>query len=218
LASSFQRRQPRSVSITLAPTNPPRTFASTKFRRAFPAKPCTSGANGHHHGVSLVELYAVMGSVMRIRRRLRHLPQLWRVTPATPLQLRRALPSPSFLTSRRWAHHRVRLVNLILFCRSRAHLEVVPIESISPHLSLFCCSHHDRAAVHRPCRLRFRPSPPLPAAGEDLHEFPFIFSLSFAPRPSPSPPPPSATRTPGAPRASPVPTRMEVEKIRSFFD
>jgi hypothetical protein len=33
LASSFQRRQPRSVSITLAPTNPHRTFASTKFRR-----------------------------------------------------------------------------------------------------------------------------------------------------------------------------------------
>jgi hypothetical protein len=33
LASSFQRRQPRSVSISLAPTKPRRTFASTKFRR-----------------------------------------------------------------------------------------------------------------------------------------------------------------------------------------
>jgi hypothetical protein len=33
LASSFQRRQHCSVSITLAPTNPRRTFASTKFRR-----------------------------------------------------------------------------------------------------------------------------------------------------------------------------------------
>jgi hypothetical protein len=32
-ASSFQRRQSRSVSITLAPTNPHWTFASTKFRR-----------------------------------------------------------------------------------------------------------------------------------------------------------------------------------------
>jgi hypothetical protein len=195
LTSSFQRRQPRSVSTTLAPTNPRRTFSSTKFRRAFPAKPCTSGANGHHPGVSLVELYAVMGSVTRIWRQLRHLHQLWRVTPATPLQLRRALPSPSFLTSQRWAHHRVRLVNLVPFWRSHARLEVVPIESLSPFLSLFGCSHYDRAAVRRPCRLRFRPSPPLPASGEDLHEFPFIFSLSFAPRPSPRPPPPPATRT-----------------------
>jgi hypothetical protein len=28
-------------------------------------------------------------------------------------------------------------------------LEVVPIESLSPFLSLFCCSHYDRAAVRR---------------------------------------------------------------------
>jgi hypothetical protein len=33
LASSFQRRQPHPVSITLAPTNSRRTFASTKFLR-----------------------------------------------------------------------------------------------------------------------------------------------------------------------------------------
>jgi hypothetical protein len=46
------------------------------FRQAFPAKPCTSGAKGHHPGVSLIDLYAVMGLVTRIRRRLRHLPQL----------------------------------------------------------------------------------------------------------------------------------------------
>jgi hypothetical protein len=61
LASSFQCRQPRSISITLAPTNPRRTFAYTKFRWAFPVKLCTSGANGQHPGVSLVELYIVMG-------------------------------------------------------------------------------------------------------------------------------------------------------------
>jgi hypothetical protein len=40
LASSFQRRQPHPVSITLDPTNPHRTFASTKFRR-------TSGETEH---------------------------------------------------------------------------------------------------------------------------------------------------------------------------
>jgi hypothetical protein len=34
---------------------------------------------GHHHRVSLVELYAMMGSVTRIRCRLRHLPQLRRL-------------------------------------------------------------------------------------------------------------------------------------------
>jgi hypothetical protein len=55
-ASSFQRRQPRSVSMTLAPTNPHRTFASTKFQR-------TSGDE----------------EVMRIRRRLRWLPRLRRL-------------------------------------------------------------------------------------------------------------------------------------------
>jgi hypothetical protein len=83
LASSFQHRQPQPVSITLAPTNRRRTFASTKFRwifrRAFPAKQCTSSANGHHPRVSLVKLYAVMCSVTRIRRWLRHLPQLRRL-------------------------------------------------------------------------------------------------------------------------------------------
>jgi hypothetical protein len=58
-----------------------------------------------------------------------------------------------------------------------------------------------QSIVWRPpsCRLRFRPSLPLLVAGEDLHEFPFIFSLSFAPRPSHRPPPPPVTRTLGAP-------------------
>jgi hypothetical protein len=83
LASSFQCRQPQPVSITLAPTNHRRTFASTKFwwifRRAFPAKSCISGVNGHHLGVSLVELYAVMCSVTRIWRWLCRLPQLRRL-------------------------------------------------------------------------------------------------------------------------------------------
>jgi hypothetical protein len=49
--------------------------------------------------------------------------------------------------------------------------------SISLPFSVLLCSLPS-------CRLRVRPSPPLPSAGEDLHEFPFIFSLSFAPRPS----------------------------------
>jgi hypothetical protein len=164
-ASSFQRRQPHPVSITLAPRNPRRTFASTKFRRTFrravPAKPCTSSANGHPCEVYLAELNVVMWWIARFRCRLRHLPQLRRVTPATPLQLRRALPSPSFLTSRRWAHHRVRLVDLVPFCHSRARLEVVPIESLSPFLSLFCCRHHDRAAVHRVTAAVL--PPPIPA-------------------------------------------------------
>jgi hypothetical protein len=79
-ASPFQRRQPHPISITLALTNRRRTFASTKFRRtfrrAFLVKPCTSDANGHHPGVFLIELYAVMGSVTRIQRRLRRLRQL----------------------------------------------------------------------------------------------------------------------------------------------
>jgi hypothetical protein len=80
LASSFQRHQPHPVSITLPPINHRRTFASTKFQRTFRqhflAKSWTYGANGHHLGVSLVELYTMMGSVTWIRRRLRRRPQL----------------------------------------------------------------------------------------------------------------------------------------------
>jgi hypothetical protein len=158
-ASSFQRRQPHPVSITLAPGNPRRTFASTKFRRtfwrAFPAKACTSGAKGHHYEVYFVELNAVMWWIVRFRCRLRHLPQLRRVTPATPLQLRRVLLSPSFLTSRRWAHDHVGLVDLVPFCHSRACLEVVPIESLSPFLSLLC------SVAVAVCRLPSLP-PPIP--------------------------------------------------------
>jgi hypothetical protein len=54
-----------------------------------------------------------MCSVTRIRRHLRHLPQLRRVLP----QLRRALLSPSFILGQRWAHHRIRLVVSFPFCR-----------------------------------------------------------------------------------------------------
>jgi hypothetical protein len=74
-----------------------------------------------------------MCSVTRIRRRLRHLPRLRRA----PLQLRRALPSPSFIFGRRWAYHRVRLVVSFPFCRSRARLDVIPIKSPSLFRSLF---------------------------------------------------------------------------------
>jgi hypothetical protein len=207
-ASSFQRRQPHPVSITLAPGNPRRTFAFTKFRRtfrrAFPAKPCTSSANGHRYEVYFVELNDVMWWIARFRCRLRHLPQLRRVTPATPLQLRWALPSPSFLTSRRWAHHRVGLVDLVPFFHSRACLEVVPIESLSPFLSLFCYSHHDRGAVRRvPAAI-----PAASDCGHLLHSLPQVRISTNSPSSSPSvlhlvrsprPPPPPATRTPRAP-------------------
>jgi hypothetical protein len=83
LASSFQRCQLHSVSITLAPMNPRRTFASNKFRRtfrwAFPAKSWTWGANEHHHRVYLVELSALVLWIAQFWCRLRHLPQRqWR--------------------------------------------------------------------------------------------------------------------------------------------
>jgi hypothetical protein len=85
LASSFQRRQPHPVSITLAPINRRRTFAYAKFlqtfRRPFPAKQCTSIANEHHHGVYLVELNALVWWIARLRCQLHHLPQIWRVLP-----------------------------------------------------------------------------------------------------------------------------------------
>jgi hypothetical protein len=45
-------------------------------------------------------------------------------TLATPLQLRRALPSPLLIFGRRWAHHWVHLIVHVPFCHSRAHLEV----------------------------------------------------------------------------------------------
>jgi hypothetical protein len=45
-------------------------------------------------------------------------------TPATPLHLRRALPSPLLIFGRRWAHNCVHLVDLVPFCRSCARLEV----------------------------------------------------------------------------------------------
>jgi hypothetical protein len=84
--SSFQRSEPYPVSITLALTNGHRTFASTKiqrtFRRPFPAK--TSGANGHHPGVPLFELYAVMCSITQIQRRLRRLSPTPVISSLTP--------------------------------------------------------------------------------------------------------------------------------------
>jgi hypothetical protein len=150
VASSFQRCQPHPVSITLPPRNSRRTFASTKLKWTFPAKLCTSGANGHHPRVSLVELYAVMGSLTRIWHRLCRLPQL-----------RPALPSPSFLPRRRWAHRRVRLVDVIRFCRSRARLEVVPIESPSLFISLFWCTVTRASSIGASCS----PEPSSPLGG-----------------------------------------------------
>jgi hypothetical protein len=139
-ASSFQRRQPHPVSITLAPGNPRRTFAFTKFRRtfrrAFPAKPCTSSANGHRYEVYFVELNAVMWWIARFWCRLRHLPQLRRVTPATPLQLRWALPSPSFLAE---GEHTIALASSISF-RFSIHVHVWRSSPSNLYLPSFLCS------------------------------------------------------------------------------
>jgi hypothetical protein len=100
-----------------------------------------------------VELYAVMCSVTRIRRCLRHLPQLRRA----PLQLRRALSSPLFIFGQRWAHHRVRLVVSFPFCHSRARLDVIPIKSPSLSPSLFADT------------MTGPPLPTSPAAAVHLH-------------------------------------------------
>jgi hypothetical protein len=115
-----------------------------------------------------------MCSVTQIRRRLRHLPQLWR-----------ALPSPLFIISRRWAHHRVRLVVSFPFCRSRARLDVVPIESPSLFPSLFRKPSRPLPWASSPAALPRDPAPPFASnRGEHLPERPIPSSLCSTPRPN----------------------------------
>jgi hypothetical protein len=116
LTSSFQRRHPHPILTTLAPTNRHRTFASTKFRRtfrrvfsgetvhfkckrtppwSFPCRALCRDGVGHVNPTSTSSSSPTLSSSP---------------TPATLPKLRRALPLPSFIFGRRWAHHPVRLI------------------------------------------------------------------------------------------------------------
>jgi hypothetical protein len=163
-ASSFQRRQSRSVSITLAPTNPHRTFACIKFRR-------TSGELFRWNRTLPVQMDTTLEFPLSSftpwwgRSRESDVDSVVSAssspTPSTPLQLRWALPSPSFLCRWGWAHYCVHLVDLVPFCHSRARVEIVPIESLYFLRSLFCVqSPWPTRSVPVSCSAEPPPEPP----------------------------------------------------------
>jgi hypothetical protein len=192
LASSFQRCQPRSFSITLTPTNPRRTFASTKFRR-------TSGElfwRNHALPVQMdttLEFPSSSSTPWWGRSRESDVdsvifPNSGEFFPnagdSSPLW--RALSLPSFILGRRWAHHRVFLVISFPFGRSRARLEVVPIESLSPFPS--CSVAVTMTELQSACAAaagEIRLPPSSPCVGEHLPAISSLSSLRFAPWPSP---------------------------------
>jgi hypothetical protein len=102
-----------------------------------------------------------MCSITRIRCRLRHLPQL-----------RRALLSPSFILGRRWAHHRVHLVDSFPFCRSIYNFVVTPIESLSPYLLPWPAVPKHRRWSLPICRLSWLPEQAVPTSSFASPDFP----------------------------------------------
>jgi hypothetical protein len=83
-------------------------------------------------------------------------------TPVTPPQLRRALPSSSFIFGRRWAHHCVRLIVSFPFCRSLHVLRSSPSNFYIPS-SLCSVAVTMASSVRAPCR------PQSPTARQSHH-------------------------------------------------
>jgi hypothetical protein len=173
LVSSFQRRQPHPVLITLAPTNCRRTFASLNFGelsasfsgetvqfRCKRTPPWSSPRQAlHRDGVGHANPTSTMSSSPTLASSS--------PTPVTPLQLRWALLSPWFLPGQRWAHYRVRLVDLVPFCHSRARLEVVPTKSLPFIVSLYVMFTVTMANSICTSFVLTRPQPP--TAGQSHH-------------------------------------------------
>jgi hypothetical protein len=135
LASSFQRHQPRYVSITLAPTNPRRTLHLLKFRR-------TSGELFRWNRALPVQMDTTMefpsSSSTPWCARSRESGVDCVVFPNSGDSS--ATPASSSVAivhfGRRWAHHRVRLVIFFPFCRLIYSFVVIPVESSLHSLSL----------------------------------------------------------------------------------